>query len=204
MKLDTYINSLYEENTYFLYNGTNLLVIDPGSDFKEIVAKIEYYHPENIAIYLTHSHYDHILSCPRLVDKYKCNIYTHTSELVLLADPLLNLSIHVNQNLVISNAIGVEDIFNLLGFNINVYHVPGHTAGHSMLEVKELKALITGDFIFKEEIGRCDFPTGDFKAMVKSLALIKSMNPKFEIFPGHGPKTTLEHEIKYNGYLKRA
>ena len=61
--------------------------------------------------------------------------------------------------------------------------------------------IFTGDFIFKEGIGRVDLPGGSYEEMKASLENFKKLKKDYTIYPGHGPQTTLAHELKHNPYL---
>ena len=63
--------------------------------------------------------------------------------------------------------------------------------------------MFVGDFIFKNNIGRCDLPGGNFEEMISSINKIQKYPKEITIYPGHGNKTTLEYELTNNEYLKR-
>lgn len=75
-----------------------------------------------------------------------------------------------------------------LGRNVlEVLHTPGHTWGSlSLLERKE-GILFCGDLIFRDGIGRTDFPTGDPLELRKSIRRIFKLDLT-KICPGHGPE----------------
>ena len=50
-------------------------------------------------------------------------------------------------------------------------------------------------FIFKGTIGRFDFPNSSAAQMKKSLNKILKWKDNYNIYPGHGDKTTLFNEI---------
>ncbi|MGL4382197.1 MAG: MBL fold metallo-hydrolase, partial [Bacilli bacterium] len=136
MKLKKLVNSLYEENTYLVYTKDELLIIDPGFDYEEIESFIDSKEFEIIAIYLTHSHFDHIYSVNKIVDKYNCNVYAHKDEIPLLLNPEYNLSINHSEAIVIENVIPIDFQFRFFAQENMLYHVPGHTKGHTMLYIK--------------------------------------------------------------------
>ncbi|MCH7494173.1 MBL fold metallo-hydrolase, partial [bacterium] len=86
------------------------------------------------------------------------------------------------------------------GASWKVPHTPGHSPGHRIL-VGDGYALV-GDLVFQGSIGRLDLPGGDAEAMRKSLALLSALPPAYDLFPGHGPPTTLERELAHNPYLQ--
>ena len=69
------------------------------------------------------------------------------------------------------------------------------------LEIMEEKAMFTGDFVFKQSIGRTDLETGSNEEMKKSIEKLKKYPKDITLYPGHGDKTTLEEEIKTNPFF---
>ena len=101
----------------------------------------------------------------------------------------------------------IEKHFNIkegncpnIGFEI--IKNPGHSKDSVSYYFKEEKVMFTGDFLFKESIGRTDLPTGDNKQMKESLEKIKKYDENIKIYPGHGEMTTLKHEKENNIFLK--
>ena len=66
---------------------------------------------------------------------------------------------------------------------------------------REDKVMITGDFLFKGTIGRCDLDGGNFSFMYDSIQKIKQYDDDIVIYPGHGESSTLGEEKKYNPYF---
>ena len=60
--------------------------------------------------------------------------------------------------------------------------------------------LFTGDFVFKETIG--NFEEDNEQAMINSLKVFKYMSVNVKVYPGHDEETTVEHELKYNPFLR--
>lgn len=71
---------------------------------------------------------------------------------------------------------------------------PGHTMDSVSYYFPEQKCAFVGDFIFKEAIGRTDLGGNDL-AMRESLQMfLKEIPLETTLYPGHGPKTTLQAE----------
>lgn len=85
-------------------------------------------------------------------------------------------------------------------FEFEVIYTPGHTSDSITIYFEEDKLMFTGDFLFKETVGRMDLPTGSLKDMKNSLIKI-SKYPNVKIYPGHGDFTTLDYEKKNNIYF---
>ena len=67
MKIYRTVNPVAYENTYYLENDHSLILVDPGSDWATIQKQIDRIGKPIVAILLTHTHYDHIMSLERFV-----------------------------------------------------------------------------------------------------------------------------------------
>ena len=95
-----------------------------------------------------------------------------------------------------------EKEYNINDFTFDIIHTPGHSCDSVSYYFKEENILFSGDFIFYENIGRCDLPTGDYDVMKESIENIKKYPKDMIIYPGHGEYTTLKHEMDNNIYFK--
>ena len=64
------------------------------------------------------------------------------------------------------------------------------------------KIMFTGDFLFKETIGRFDLVGSDYNKMLDSIFKIKKYDDDIVIYPGHGNSSILGYEKKNNPYFK--
>jgi glyoxylase-like metal-dependent hydrolase (beta-lactamase superfamily II) len=62
--------------------------------------------------------------------------------------------------------------------------------------------MFTGDTIFKGSIGRTDLYGGDYAVLLKTLKKLEAYPPETVLYTGHGEKTTIDYELKYNPYLR--
>ena len=107
------------------------------------------------------------------------------------------------------------------GSRLYVWNVSGHTLAYSAQKLSSECA--TG--VIKPEVlsfklahlheanhecvahkqgscGRCDLPEGDFETIVKSIKeKLFSLPEEIEVYPGHGGKTTIAHEKKFNDII---
>ena len=87
---------------------------------------------------------------------------------------------------------------------ITVIETAGHTAGSCCYLVTAKdggRYLFTGDTLFKESMGRTDFPTGDATQMRASLRKLSALEGDMPVYAGHEDPTTLEYERKNNPFL---
>lgn len=194
-----YIPSVYT-NCYLLCDeeSKSFAVIDPGED---ITADIQQFCQESgytlRAIFLTHSHYDHIGGVAALrqafpdvpayihpddTGRYDARIPTSTlGPLTLWRD---------------------GDVVPMGNLKVEVIHTPGHTKGSVVLRCQD--ALFTGDTLFAGTCGRTDFPGGDYGEMMASLKRLGELEGNFRVLPGHESFSTLDQERKTNRYMLQA
>ena len=85
---------------------------------------------------------------------------------------------------------------------LRVLRTPGHTPGHVALYEPQSKSLFTGDTLFRESIGRTDLPGGDYSWIMRSiLDILLPLGDEVHVYPGHGPESTIGHEVLYNPFI---
>jgi hydroxyacylglutathione hydrolase len=77
-----------------------------------------------------------------------------------------------------------EGIWEVAGTELQVFHTPGHSPGSISIYWKEKKALLCGDLVFEQSVGRVDFPGGDAKKLVESIKKISQLDIEI-LLPGH-------------------
>ena len=173
MNIKKFVVGYLDTNCYVLNNNKNCIIIDPGDNEKLIDNYINLNNFKVIAILITHYHFDHIGSLDYFKNKYNVKIFDY-------------------------NKIGKH---TLGSFNFEVIETFGHTIDSVSFYFEKEKAMFTGDFLFKNNIGRYDFEESSVEEMQKSIKLIKKYNEEINIFPGHGEITRLKEEFKNNYYL---
>ena len=77
-----------------------------------------------------------------------------------------------------------------------------HFACNITIILKNYHVIFSGDVLFKNGIGRFDFPTSSSTDTRNSIKKIKEIKDDYEIYPGHGELTTLIQEKLNNPYLQ--
>jgi glyoxylase-like metal-dependent hydrolase (beta-lactamase superfamily II) len=80
-----------------------------------------------------------------------------------------------------------------------VVHTPGHTPGHCVFRTDA--KVFSGDLVFAGSIGRSDFPNSSPPDMERSLRRFLEQPDELDVYPGHGPATTVGHERRTNPFL---
>ena len=86
------------------------------------------------------------------------------------------------------------------GFKLKVIATPGHTDGSVCFIMDNI--IFSGDTLFKESVGRTDFPTGDSDQLVQSVLKLLHLEGDYNVYPGHEEFTTLSHERKFNMFVE--
>ena len=176
MKIETIVCGYLEENCYIISNELkDAIIIDPGEGSLDLIKFLNKNELTLRAILITHYHFDHIGALESLKNEYDVKVYDYKKP-------------------------GVKKVHG--GFVFETVLTPGHTSDSCSFYFEKEHVLFTGDFLFKESIGRYDFETSSFIDMQNSISWIKSLPSGIDIYPGHGEATKLGYEIKHNMFLK--
>ena len=86
---------------------------------------------------------------------------------------------------------------------LKVIHTPGHSPGGVCFYHEAEGVLFTGDTLFERSIGRTDFSGGSMMQIIQSLKILAQLPDATTVLPGHGNRTTIGNELKYNPYMER-
>lgn len=181
------------------------VVVDPGGDVEQIMAVVSQRKLTIGAIINTHGHFDHVGGNRRLQEMTEAELLIHPAD-----EPLLDkvASVAGMYGLQAENSPApdrpLEDGM-LLSFGnqqLRVIHTPGHTPGGCCLYLESEQKLISGDTLFADGVGRTDLPGGSHEQLVTSIrSRLFTLPPQVQVWPGHGPATTIDHEQHHNPYL---
>ena len=189
---------IYDANCYIVMDEKtkDAVVLDPGGDGEMLERAIKDMKANVKSILLTHGHIDHVGGVEYLSDRLNVPFYiSKIDEEYMEKDNYVFGSIR--------NANGYLEDGNALSFgslNIKVIATPGHTKGGLCFLIED--KLFTGDTLFQGSIGRTDFIGGSFPEIIDSIKTkLLPLGDEIEVYPGHGPKSSIGYEKGYNMYL---
>lgn len=180
-------------------NSGICFLIDLPPDLDET---LKYVNNNNLSIggaFVTHGHYDHSLGMKEI----KNNIFMNLDDEFLARNPQDQIGKLLN-GLTLEQYDGeIKDIYSHQYEFLKVYSNPGHTVGSVSFEFPNLGAIFTGDFVFKESIGRTDLYSGSIESMKDSINnIFVNFDKSFDIFPGHGEYDSVKNILNNNIVLK--
>ena len=187
-------------------DSKNLIIIDPGGGYDKIVRFIDDGRFILRMILFTHGHFDHISAAYDLNAKYNAPVYVHKSDNNLLQNrPAFLRYLNFPDFLSPKADNYLEDNQEIVSgdIRIKVLHTPGHTMGSVCFYPSGLNTVFTGDTLFREGIGRTDFPESDQHAILNSIKIkLYTLSDNTVVYPGHGSLTDIGYEKKHNPYIR--
>ena len=155
------------------------------------------------AILVTHGDIDHVAGVAELAEATGAPVHMPADErdrLERIADFVpagidVVLRPHVPEVLLVG-----DEVLELAGIRFETLRVPGHTGGHLAFAAEG--SLFSGDVLFAGSVGRTDRPGGSWEALLDSIRMLaERLPPETVVYSGHGPPTTLGHELQTNPFL---
>tara|TARA_Y100001970_G_C14259583_1_gene878747 strand:+ start:9481 stop:10161 length:681 start_codon:yes stop_codon:yes gene_type:complete len=210
----------FVENTYILQseNSNEIILVDPGSQTLEIEEALSDLKFNKIHIWNTHGHLDHAYGVDYFKKKYSADFNIHEKEIPILEAMKTAASRfgipEFSDAIVpeIDSFIEDEKEYTVGNLNFKTILVPGHSPGSICFHfTKTLNPneklvediLICGDTVFAGSVGRVDLTGGtNMEDLVGNInSKILTLDEKTILFPGHGPRTTIEIEKESNPFL---
>ena len=210
MKLDirTIESMPFAENSYVLFvpGRSDCIVVDPGFEPELIFEQLEDDGRTLVAILNTHGHVDHIAGNRAMKEKFpNAPIVIGEIDAAMLTDADLNLSGPFGLPITSPSAdvlLKHGDSVEFAGMTFEVRFTPGHSPGHIVFLVRGSNVVIGGDVLFREGIGRHDFPGGSFDMLAHSIRTqLYTLPDDTVVYPGHGPTTKIGYEKLNNPFV---
>lgn len=182
------------------------VVIDAGGEAEKIHQFVQQQGLTVKQLWVTHGHLDHIGAVGALAKFWQVPVIGPHKADAFWVDGLQTASAKygfpIPEPVTVSQWLNAGDTVYLGKYAFEVRFAPGHTPGHVMFYQAEHHLLWAGDVLFKESIGRTDFPKGSHAELIASIHReCLSLPDQTQFVPGHGPMSTIGHERKYNPFI---
>ncbi|HLU56355.1 MAG TPA: MBL fold metallo-hydrolase [Pseudonocardia sp.] len=213
MNLRRVVVGVLATNCWIVSSGGEALVVDPGDEPERVLAATAGLRVR--AVVLTHTHFDHVLAVPALVDAWAVPVLAHPAEApvwphevagvrrgghwdagtataALLAEDPARLAPPERLWDGAFTPVADGDDIAVGDRAVRVLHTPGHTPGGICLLAG--RHLLSGDTLFPGGPGLTGPPLSDFPAIVDSVRGLLALDEATVVHPGHGPDTTVGSE----------
>jgi len=194
-------------NTYLVVDEeTNKgFIVDPGGYNPVLAKKVKEENIEIEYILLTHGHSDHICGVNEHKAEFEgCKVVAHKHEDRMLHDTRFNFSAEFGMPYTVDPDIYVNDGDELKCGNIDLkfFHTPGHSPGGMCIYAEKENVLFSGDTLFRQSIGRTDFPGCSFDDLAASVKEKLYVLPEeTQVLPGHMGPTQIGFEKRNNPFV---
>ncbi|RBI60251.1 MBL fold metallo-hydrolase [halophilic archaeon] len=179
--------------SYVLIDNGEAVIVDPSQYTQNYLDLIADHGATLTAVLETHAHADHISGAQELAVNHDVPHYLHPAD----AGELTPTTAFDDGEVITVGSISIESL-----------HTPGHTEGSMTFNV-EGEALLTGDTLFLESVGRPDLEGGSegvirerARTLYDSLQRLLSQSDEVQVLPAHDPgapeppTTTSLHEVR--------
>ena len=174
----------YQSNCYLLVVPKNHkgILIDPGDQAEEIlrfIGSLEITH-----ILITHGHVDHVSALEIVRKALRVPVGIHPADVDAFG-------------LRSDFALEDGDTVDIMGEELRISHVPGHTPGSVMFGLTdrgEIQGAVVGDAIFPGGPGHTETPQALATSLDSLVRTVFTWRDEVILYPGHGDPTTVGEE----------
>lgn len=201
--LSFFTGGVAQTNGYLLRTAEANLIVDAPEGMAQWIAaqdlKID-------ALLLTHQHFDHVLDAAAIAQNQQCPVYAfaaYSTDLTLekLYAAFTGAGISV-EPFNVTHLLADQAEFRLGGIDWRALHIPGHSPDSLCFYSAADHAVLGGDVLFRDGVGRTDFPGGSWELLQQGIEQkLLPLADATRVYPGHGPDTTIGRERLANPFL---
>ncbi len=199
----------FRQNCALIWDGATGkgAVIDPGGDVPLIEAAIAEAGVTVEDIFLTHGHLDHAGGAAALAAALGVKVTGPDRRDAFLLEGIpeqgAKFGIPDMQSVTPDRWLSEGDTIHIGGQGFGVLHCPGHTPGHVVFLNQAGGFGILGDVLFRNSVGRTDFPYGDTEALIGAIkSKLMVLPDDFAFICGHGAPSSIGAERRQNPFIQ--
>jgi hydroxyacylglutathione hydrolase len=209
MNIECVVVGPFEVNSYLAFNPADeaALVVDPGADANLLLDALRRLRRRPAAYLLTHGHCDHVSALAELCRDFPAPVVMHPLDAQWAFTEANQLPPYYPVPGAPPEppcAVADGDTRTDGPFRYRVIATPGHSPGGVSFYFPEEGVLFSGDTLFQGSVGRTDIPGGNPRALAQSLQRLEILPDATQVYPGHGPATTIGIEKRTNFFMRTA
>ncbi len=191
-------------NCYIVGDGVvgEGMIIDPGDSASKILDAASRMGLDIKQVVLTHGHIDHTGALKKVKQATGATVAISEADAPIMGKQPMGIVLGLFYPSPDSPDRLLKDGEEIVcgGLKFNVIHTPGHTPGGICLWGEGI--LFSGDTLFHRSVGRSDLPGGSHEELIESITgRLISLPDDTQVYPGHGPSTSIGEERALNPFL---
>jgi glyoxylase-like metal-dependent hydrolase (beta-lactamase superfamily II) len=198
----------FQQNCALIWDAETLngAIIDPGGDVPDILEAIADANVAVETIFITHGHLDHAGGAAELARTLGVPVIgpDKRDEPLLAEMPLQGKQFGLRGEALTPDQWLTEGgKIAIGGHEFAVLHCPGHTPGHVVFVNHAAKFMVVGDVLFRNSVGRTDFPYGDGPALISAIKQkLLPLGDDYRFICGHGAGSSIGAERRSNPFIQ--
>lgn len=202
MNITCYPCSPYQTNSYLLIDEDEKigLIVDPGWYVQRLTDTAKESGVDITYIILTHNHSDHRAGLDQYREQFPgAKVVVYETEAAGVTGPTeFGITVDTVPDVLVKD--GQELPFGRM--TLRCLFTPGHTTGGMCVYIPEIAIVFSGDTLFRQSIGRTDFPGGSMQQIDHSIKTkLYTLPDETQVLPGHMGLTTIGYEKENNPFV---
>lgn len=212
MTVKSFTFSPFQTNCYVCHDAGEAVLVDPSCSAEaERQAVVTYLEDHDLTLrhlLLTHTHIDHIFGCAFFASTYGMDWQMHRGGVPFIQrsqEQALFFGTPLEPPPLPEEFLDEADTITFGGATWEVLYTPGHAPGSVCFHDAAHGFVLVGDVLFLDSIGRTDLPGGSLPTLMQSIfQKLLPLGDATNVYPGHGPATTIGRERRANPFLTGA